>query len=97
MKNLPNDVKERVDNDLLHMGSSNDLKLEKEMCRNRICAAEIANELLKIDNPAKERRTINEINEILTRSPKWKQSEGVVGNFNVYGRQRISFYRKPKI
>ena len=96
MKTLPSNVKERVDNDLLHMGSLNELKLLPETVRTKICAAEIANELLKIDNPAKDRRTINEINEILARLPDWEQVIGTVGIFNVYGRQRISFNRKRK-
>ena len=97
MKNLPADVKERVDNDFLHLGSQSEMKLTPECMRNKICAAEIANELLKVDNPAKDRRTIAEINEIMSRLPNWERAKDHVGIFNLYGRQKITFYRKPNL
>ena len=93
LNNLPASVKERVDNDFLHLGNMTELRLEPEQMRNKICAAEIANELLKVDNPAKDRRTIAEINEIIAQLPGWKMIKSTGDRFNIYGRQRISFQR----
>ncbi|MBR6014415.1 MAG: toprim domain-containing protein [Selenomonadaceae bacterium] len=62
--------------------------------RNIVSAVEIAYELLNIDNPNKERGTLKEITEILSRKDGWKRTswKRLSGG---YGQQRIAFERIP--
>ncbi|MBP5592214.1 hypothetical protein J6Y50_10230 [bacterium] len=59
--------------------------------RNIVSAVEIAYELLKIDNPNKERGTLKEINEILSHKEGWRRTTWK--RLNGYGQQRIAFER----
>lgn len=73
-----------------HTPADNDSD-EELVERNIVSAVEIAYELLKIDNPNKERGTLKEINEILSHKEGWRRTTWK--RLNGYGQQRIAFER----
>ena len=92
--NCPKDIKERMEKDLA-TNVGNEIKVTPERFRGCICAAEIANELLGIDDISSKSRTIIEINEILKRSEKVQMIEKGV-SVSGYGYQNKAFMRKAK-
>ena len=67
------------------------VKLEPEVPRDRVCAAEILYESMNIDNPPEKRGLIRQVNEILANLPKWHKIKGQLLRFGEYGRQRTAF------
>ena len=92
--NCPKEIRERMETDLA-TNVGNEIKVTPERYRACICAAEIANELLGIDDISSKSRTIIEINEILKRSEKVQMIEKGV-SVSGYGYQNKAFMRKAK-
>ena len=61
--------------------------------RDIISAHEIAYEMLNIDNPGKDKATINEISEIIANLTGWHRKEQTQTRINEYGRQKVVFER----
>ena len=61
--------------------------------RDKICPAEIAYEMLNIDDPGKARSTLVEIAEVIAHLPNWKRLKQKQTTIPEYGRQRIVFER----
>ena len=64
---------------------------EHTVLRTTVSAVEIAYELLRIDNPSKERATLSEINKIMSNMKGWHRTTWK--RLGVYGQQRIAFER----
>lgn len=61
--------------------------------RDLISAHEIAFEMLNIDNPGKDKATINEIGEIVANLVGWTCSKAQKVSIKEYGRQKVVFER----
>ena len=73
-------------------GDTGSIKLEAVQLREKVCAAEILYEGMNIDNPAKERSLVRQVNEILAKSPDWQRAPRNT-RFTEYGQQRTAFTR----
>lgn len=80
--------------EFIHAQTPEDNASDDELVeRNIVSAVEIAYELLNIDNPNKERGTLKEITEILSRKEGWRRTTWK--RLSGYGQQRIAFERIP--